>query len=677
MTGIGDLMVTRALLCGRKRAPCVSGTREAVSTGGEFQMKRMVYATVLAAAILIAAYTGTARAQFIPPGINHQGLVKVNGAPYTGSGSFYFALSLPDGLGGFSNVWTSDGSQMHTSNRPSSPITLSVNEGHYNVALGDGSATNSMDYTIFKSSGGQLWLRIWFNDGVNGIQKLSPDQPLSSVPYAFAAQGLMSGGTGSGVDADLLDGQHATAFAVGSHTHAASAITSGFLEEDRIPSGIARLYQIIYQVKEDDGAGSGVDADLLDGLHAASFAASSHTHGAAEILPTILGADGAGSGLDADLLDGKQANQLWSTTGNNSTTPGTNFVGTTDNIALEIKVNNTRAMRIEPTIYSPNLIGGYTGNSVTAGAKGATISGGGASGENINTITDDYGTIGGGRYNQAGNGTDQTNYQPYATVGGGYKNTASGDAATVGGGNGNTSSGTGSTVSGGQNNTSDYSLSTVGGGYGNTANNNFATVVGGASNTASGNYSVVAGGSTNTAQGNYRFAAGTRAQANHKGAFVWGDSTEADVVSSANNQFTARAAGGVRFYSNAGLTTGVQLAAGGGSWTAVSDRNQKENIAPVDCGEVLDKVAELPVCTWNYTSQESSIRHMGPMAQDLYAAFGLGESDTGITTIDADGVALAAIQGLNKRLKEKEARIVKLEAELEEMKSMVKQLASR
>ena len=92
-------------------------------------MKRMVHATVLAAAILIAAYTGTARAQLIPPGINHQGLVKVNGAPYTGSGSFYFALSLPDGLGGFSNVWTSDGSQMHTSNRPSSPITLSVNEG--------------------------------------------------------------------------------------------------------------------------------------------------------------------------------------------------------------------------------------------------------------------------------------------------------------------------------------------------------------------------------------------------------------------------------------------------------------------------------------------------------------------------------------------------------------------
>ena len=625
-------------------------------------MKRMVHATVLAAAILIAAYTGTARAQLIPPGINHQGLVKVNGAPYTGTGSFYFALSVPDGLGGFSNLWTSDGSQMHTSNRPDGPITLSVNEGHYNVALGDGSTTNGMDYSIFKSSGGQLWLRVWFNDGVNGIQKLSPDQPLSSVPYAFAAQSLMSGGTGSGVDADLLDGQHAASFAAGSHTHAASAITSGFLEEDRIPGGIARLYQIIYQVKEDDGAGSGVDADLLDGMESSSFATSAHTHAASaitsgtlddaripasvardsEIISSILAADGAGSLLDADLLDGKQADQFWSITGNSGTMPGTNFVGTTDNIALEIKVNNTRAMRIEPNTYSPNISGGYSGNSVHSLASGSIIGGGGAD-SHPNRITGSYCFIGGGQGNSASNSL--------TTVSGGYSNTASGGVATVGGGESNTASGDRSTVSGGMN------------------------------NTASGVCSAIGGGEGNAARGYSSFAAGTRAKANHEGAFVWGDSTDADVASSANNQFTARAAGGVRFYSNAGLTTGVSLAAGGGSWTAVSDRNQKENVAPVDCGEVLDKVAELPVSTWNYTSQDASIRHMGPMAQDLYAAFGLGESDTGITTIDADGVALAAIQGLNERLEtrlnEKEARIVKLEAELEEMKSIIKQLAAR
>ncbi len=61
---------------------------------------------------------------------------------------------------------------------------------------------------------------------------------------------------------------------------------------------------------------------------------------------------------------------------------------------------------------------------------------------------------------------------------------------------------------------------------------------------------------------------------------------------------------------------------------------------------MLARLAEVPISTWNYTSQDASIRHIGPMAQDFYAAFGVGEDDTHITTVDADGVALAAIQGL-------------------------------
>jgi hypothetical protein len=65
----------------------------------------------------------------------------------------------------------------------------------------------------------------------------------------------------------------------------------------------------------------------------------------------------------------------------------------------------------------------------------------------------------------------------------------------------------------------------------------------------------------------------------------------------------------------------------------------------------------VPVSVWNYKSQNPSIRHMGPMAQDLHAAFGLGESDKGIATIDADGVALAAIQGLNAKLETENAAL--------------------
>jgi hypothetical protein len=92
--------------------------------------------------------------------------------------------------------------------------------------------------------------------------------------------------------------------------------------------------------------------------------------------------------------------------------------------------------------------------------------------------------------------------------------------------------------------------------------------------------------------------------------------------------------------------TGVQLAAGGNAWAPVSDRAAKEDFAPVDGAEILERLATLPIETWKLRGQEPSIRHMGPMAQDFYAAFGLGESDRPISTVDADGVALAAIQGL-------------------------------
>ena len=61
-----------------------------------------------------------------------------------------------------------------------------------------------------------------------------------------------------------------------------------------------------------------------------------------------------------------------------------------------------------------------------------------------------------------------------------------------------------------------------------------------------------------------------------------------------------------------------------GSWTAVSSREMRENVEPVDAQAVLEAVVAMPVTTWNYKSQSDSIRHMGPMAQDFYAAFGLG-----------------------------------------------------
>ena len=200
------------------------------------------------------------------------------------------------------------------------------------------------------------------------------------------------------------------------------------------------------------------------------------------------------------------AGNAWSLTGNSGTTPGTNFLGTTDNQALELHVNGARALRLEPNATSPNLIGGYSGNSVSAGVYGATIGGGGESGAG-NRVTANYGTIAGG-YNITVTGR-------YATVGGGTGNTASGDFATVGGGQNNTASSDFATVGGGDSNTANGWFATVGGGYGNTASSGSATVGGGDSNTASGWNATVPGGGYAHASlyGQWAYASGDFANA--------------------------------------------------------------------------------------------------------------------------------------------------------------------
>jgi hypothetical protein len=88
-----------------------------------------------------------------------------------------------------------------------------------------------------------------------------------------------------------------------------------------------------------------------------------------------------------------------------------------------------------------------------------------------------------------------------------------------------------------------------------------------------------------------------------------------------------------------------------------SDRNQKENFVIVAPLQVLDKVATMPIETWNYQTQPDSIRHIGPMAQDFHAAFGVGENDKSIAIVDASGVALAAIQGLYQLVQQQQSQL--------------------
>ena len=178
------------------------------------------------------------------------------------------------------------------------------------------------------------------------------------------------------------------------------------------------------------------------------------------------------------------------------------------------------------------------------------------------------------------------------------------------------------------------------------------------------------GGSDCLAANTLTFAAGNRAKADFVGAFVWSDSQPFDFNSSAVDEFSIRAVGGTRIVSgidgSGTVTSGVQLAAGSGTWTSLSDANAKENFVEIDPQDVLQKVAAIPVREWNYKTQDDSVRHIGPTAQDFRAAFGVGDSPIGITAVDADGVALAAIQGLYRVVQEQNARIRELERRLQE-----------
>jgi hypothetical protein len=334
--------------------------------------------------------------------------------------------------------------------------------------------------------------------------------------------------------------------------------------------------------------------------------------------------------------------------GNSFATTAT--LGTNDANPVEIYAGGLRVMRYEPNAVSANVIGGSAANIVSTGVRGATIAGGSAPLgvdpdhplASPHQVTDNYGTIGGGLSNRAGNASGTVSDREFATVAGGFSNTASGFSSTVGGG---------------------------GGGF---ASGNFSTVGGGEDNGASGHRSTISGGSSNRASGDYAWAGGRRAKTQtagssptpHGGTFVWADGNDVDFNSAAANEFAARATGGVRFVTAIDAfgapTWGCGVSGGaGGSWGCTSDRDRKTAMTPMDGMEVLAKLAGLPIYRWHAIGDHRLTPHAGPTAQDFMATFGLGDNDKMIGFADAQGVAFAAIQGLNAKLEEREVALRK------------------
>jgi hypothetical protein len=369
-----------------------------------------------------------------------------------------------------------------------------------------------------------------------------------------------------------------------------------------------------------------------------------------------------------------------------------------------------------------STIGGGIGN--TASGTSSTIAGG----EN-NQASGDTCLIGGGNGNTASGIS--------STIAGGENNQASGSGSFVGGGGfddnlditntGNTASGAASTVAGGLGNHAGNTWAAVGGGYRNSANGSASTVPGGSENTASGtasfasgqnaiatdSNSFVWGDGTRTAvsQGTDTFTvlatggayfftttSGLNVAVDNNADLDFGSTTRQMInlwstsygIGVQNNDEYFRTADQFYWYegglhnnnqgNSGGGTTLMSLSASGltvnGTFVSASDRNLKENFQPVNAQQVLARVSALPISKWNYKADTAS-EHIGPMAQDFYAAFNVGPDDKHITTVDEGGVALAAIQGLNQKDEEKEARIKEQESKIQHQAAEITELKTR
>jgi hypothetical protein len=234
--------------------------------------------------------------------------------------------------------------------------------------------------------------------------------------------------------------------------------------------------------------------------------------------------------------------------------------------------------------------------------------------------------------------------------------------------------------------------STVGVGFGSAVTvSGTAGFSSGAQNVCSGfactaiGYTVRAGGQGSvalgfrtTANNDYSVALGYRASNNtHTGTMVMGDESTTDSVrNQADNEFRIRYNGGIRLRVStaangntpgAGGNVGCDLTVAVPSWTCASSRTVKENFRTVDGEDVLARIRAMPITTWNMIGGGREVRHLGPVAEDFYQAFGLGIGETTIGMGDIDGVNLAGVKAL-------EARTQRLQQELDARTAEVGQL---
>jgi hypothetical protein len=185
-----------------------------------------------------------------------------------------------------------------------------------------------------------------------------------------------------------------------------------------------------------------------------------------------------------------------------------------------------------------------------------------------------------------------------------------------------------------------------------------------------------------TADADYSTAMGVRASTNGKiGSFVWGGTSTTSLVDSvmaqANGEFVARAPGGFRFRTNPSLSTGCDLPTGSGVFSCSSSRTLKDDFQTVDGEDVLSHLRAMPVMSWKFIEEHPGVKHIGPFAEDFYAAFGLGDSNTAIGLNDLAGVGIAASKALEQRTAELREENAALRRDVAELRARQAELDKR
>jgi hypothetical protein len=561
----------------------------------------------------------------------YQGMLNTNGAPYTGSAELQFTL------------WdaATNGNVIATNN-PTSIIANVVN----------GLFTVTLDFGLSPFNGDPRFLQSDVRTAIGPFTTLAPRQPVTATPYALRALNLTTNGLVAGTYGNALTFNNA--------------------------------------------------GNNFAGLFNGTFTGAYSGNGAAI------------SNVNALTLSGIPASGFWATNGNTGANPTNGaFLGNADDLPLELRVNGHRALRLEPDSSGvfPNVILGSDGNSIGAGVFSSSIGGG-----EENSILLSPGqtqekdsVIAGGDGNSIGTAAlaGAVLFSGLNAIGGGHGNSIRARAAfsVISGGEGNTiatNSRYAAIPGGDQNSATNHAFAA---GHRAKANHDGTFVWADASDvdfasTATNQFLIRASGGVgiNTANPSRELEVQHTSdveigiKSTDTGGHLWtlqSSSVSGNANLDASFQTIDRTSGGARLLIGTNGFVGIGTSAptnklhvaGGITCTALvqtSDRNAKENFAPISPDEVLTKVAALPISTWTYKEMRDG-RHLGPMAQDFYAAFRLGGSDTTITAIDTEGVALAAIQGLNQKLRQeseaKDTEIAELKARLEKLETVIHEIA--